>query len=224
MKQILTRTWPVLLLGIILFSSCHTKHARYKARPKALACPTFETDNFKPDGEDRMIIYNASVDLEVKNPDSAINAVKAIAKQYAGYTQEIQPAKVVIRVKSSRLSDALVSLSDVGRVKSKSISGEDVTETYMDLGIRLSNAEKARTRYLELLNKAVTVEEVIKVEKELERLNETIDLLKGKINRLDHLNEYSTISVYLDKKTKPGILGYVAIGAYKGVKWLFVRN
>ena len=47
----------------------------------------------------------------------------------------------------------------------------------MDLEIRLENAEKARNRYLELLDKAETVGEVLSVEKELERLNEKIDLI-----------------------------------------------
>jgi hypothetical protein len=62
------------------------------------------------------------------------------------------------------------------------------------------------------------------VEKELERLNETIELLKGEMNRINHLTAYSTISVYLKEKKKPGIIGYVGVGIYQAVKWLFVRN
>jgi hypothetical protein len=88
----------------------------------------------------------------------------------------------------------------------------------------LDNASNARKRYLELLAKAETVEAALKVEKELERLNGEIDSLEGKINQLKHLSEYSTITVYLEEKVKPGILGYVGIGLYESVKWIFVRN
>ena len=74
------------------------------------------------------------------------------------------------------------------------------------------------------MEEAENVEAALKVEKELERLNEKIDLLKGKINRIDHLSEYSTISINYEQHKKPGILGYIGLGLYKGVKWLFVRN
>ena len=60
--------------------------------------------------------------------------------------------------------------------------------------------------------------------RELERLNETIGLLKGRMARLDHLEAYSTINVELRERKKPGLLGYIGLGAYHAVKWLFVRN
>ena len=82
----------------------------------------------------------------------------------------------------------------------------------------------ARKIYLELLKKAENVETALKVEKELERLNETIDLIKGKMNRINNLAEYSTIVINLKEKKKPGIIGYIGIGLYHSVKWLFVRN
>jgi hypothetical protein len=55
-------------------------------------------------------------------------------------------------------------------------------------------------------------------------LNGEIELMKGKMNRIDHLVAYSTISVYFSEKKKPGLIGYVGIGLWKAVKWLFVRN
>jgi hypothetical protein len=48
--------------------------------------------------------------------------------------------------------------------------------------------------------------------------------MKGQMNRIDHLSTYSTITVYLKEKKKPGVIGYIGIGVYKAVKWLFVRN
>ena len=130
----------------------------------------------------------------------------------------------VIRVESGSLDAAVTAISALGRVDRKSVRGQDVTETYLDYQIRLDNAQQARTRYLELLDKAETVDEILKVEKELERLNETIDLLKGKMNRIDHLDTYTTITINLRERQKPGILGYIGIGVYRGVRWLFVRG
>jgi hypothetical protein len=176
------------------------------------------------DADDRMIIYNANLTVIVKVPDTANAQLVRIAKKYQGYVQAIGTRYTTIRVLAKNLNDAIADISTIGKIRDRSIYGEDVTEEFTDLGIRLENAEKSRARYLELLNKAQNVTETVQVEKELERLNSEIDLLKGKINRIGHLTEYSTISVSLHEKVKPGILGYVFVYSYKAVRWLFVRN
>jgi hypothetical protein len=173
---------------------------------------------------DQKIIYSTSINLTVNIPDSAAVLIENIAKKYNGYIQDKGTNYCRIRVEAKNLKQAENDISLLGKVESKNSSGQDVTAEYQDYSIRLENAEKARQRYLELLEKAENVEAALLVEKELERLNETIELLKGEMNRIDHLTAYSTISVYLKEKKKPGIIGYVGVGVYKAVKWLFVRN
>lgn len=173
---------------------------------------------------ERMIIYNADLDLTVKTPDSANKAIGTIAKDLGGYVQSMGTHKTVIRIKSENLNKAIEAISKLGKITHKNLSGQDVSEDYFDLQVRVENAEKARKRYLELLEKAVNVDEALKVERELERLNKEIDLLKGKANKLQHLSEFSTLNIYLQEKKKLGILGYIAVGTYKVVKWFFVRN
>jgi hypothetical protein len=174
--------------------------------------------------DDRKVIYNASLELHPANVDTANAALMRVAHRHGGYVMRTGPAMASIRVRSERLNDALSDIGRLGKVKDRKMWGDDVTEEYMDLDIRLDNMKKTRLRYLELLQKANDVEETLKVERELERLNREIDLIEGKLNRLSHLTEYSTIDVYYGSKPKPGILGYVFIGLYKGVKWLFVRG
>jgi hypothetical protein len=173
---------------------------------------------------ERKVLYSAHLTLTVKVPDSATAAIARIALHHKGYTSRSGSQTVVIRVKSTQLQEAIREISALGKVTDRSISGQDVTDEYMDHQIRLENVQKARTRYLELLAQATSVDEALKVERELERLNETIDLLKGKMARMDHLEQFSTITVYLREKVKPGPLGYIGIGLYHTVKWLFVRN
>jgi len=197
-------------------------------------CPDFgesspTTSSFTSSGQDthshkRIVLYNASLNIVVKNPDSTNVRLAEIAKKYEGYVQTLGNEKSIIRVKANKLNIVVADISELGKVKSKTISGDDVTDKYTDFQVRLENAYKARERYLELLAKAENVEAALKVEKELERLNGEIDSLEGKLKQLKHLSDYSTITIYMDEKVKPGILGYVGIGIYKSVKWLFVRN
>lgn len=173
---------------------------------------------------EKKILFSASLSLIVKNPDSANYHIQKIAEKYKGYINQTGTYRAVIRVKSEYLNEAVNDISGLGKVQAKNLTGQDVTEEYSDYKIRLENAVKSRERYLELLAKAENVEAALQVEKELERLNGTIDILKGKMNRIDHLSEYSTITVNLKEKKKPGILGYVGMGLYYSVKWLFIRN
>lgn len=173
---------------------------------------------------EKKVIYSTTIDLTVKVPDTASVQIGNIAKKYNGYVQQSGTTSCVIRVEEKFYKAAIDEISLLGRVESKNSYGEDVTAQYSDYAIRLENAEKARARYLELLAKAENVEAALHVERELERLNETIELMKGQMNRIDHLSSYSTITVYLKEKKKPGIIGYVGIGLYRAVKWLFVRN
>ena len=177
----------------------------------------------------RKVVYNAWLTMEVKNPDSANVRFQSVAKRYGGYAQELGTTRAVIRVESDRLEEAITSLAGVGELTDRRLSGKDVTDEYLDLEIRLENAQKSRDRYLELLEQAENVEAALKVERELERLNGQIDLYKGRMKRLTHLSNFATITIRIQEKVetdepKPGILGYIGIGLYRGVKWLFVRG
>jgi len=177
------------------------------------------TSAFSPD---QMIIYNAYLDMTVKNVDTASARIIAVAKKYEGYVVSAGNRSTSIRVKSEHLNSALKELEVLGKVTSKNISGDDVTQQFKNLNIRLDNARKARQRYLDLLAKAEDVKAALEVEKELERLNNEIDLLESQMNNIGMQVQYSRITVSLQERTRPGILGYVFVGIYKGVKWLFV--
>ena len=184
----------------------------------------FEIQAENKRNEGRKVIYNANITLRVKNIDSLDQKITAIAASHEGYVVKIGTDKTVFRVASYDLFMAVKEIEQLGKVEKKSIYGNDVSEEFSDLEIRLDNANRARNRYLEILERATTVEETLKVEKELERLNLQIEVLEGKINKMNTLVDLATIEVNYEKTKKPGILSYPFIGVFKAVKWLFVRG
>jgi hypothetical protein len=213
------------LFAIVLLGSCaHERSAAYAYDSGGGRLASNSDKFFEESKTDKKVIYNSTVYLTVKEPDTASVKINEIAKTYKGYVQQSGTSYCVIRVEQKLMEKAIIDISALGTVTEKQISGEDVTSQYLDYGIRLENAEKSRMRYLELLAKAENVQAALLVEKELERLNETIEMLKGQMNQIDHLSQYSTITIYLKEKKKPGIIGYIGVGLYKAVKWLFVRN
>jgi len=224
--------FPILILTILGISSCATERSSttgYSYNDAGGASSFGQNEYYKSDDDrdytyPKKVIYSSTIDLTVKIPDTANVQIGAIAKKYNGYVQQCGTSTCVIRVEEKFLKNAMDDISLLGKVERKSSYGEDVTAQYSDYAIRLENAEKSRLRYLELLEKAENVQAALLVEKELERLNETIELMKGQMNRIDHLSAYSTITIYLKEKPKPGIIGYIGIGIFKSIKWLFVRN
>ncbi len=170
----------------------------------------------------RMVIYDIYFSLESIIPDSIIKSIKKLTFSYKGYVVNSGKNRIQIRIPSNNSKGIIKDIEDLADVKDKNISGQDVTEEYADLEIKLDNIEKARKRYLELLAKAENVEAALKVEKELERLQREHDLLKGREKRLSHLAQFVTIDIFVEKSITPGPLGYIFIGLYKAVKWLFI--
>lgn len=218
----------ILFLGLLSICSCANRYAKVASYDLAevKSRPIFDKTGYTKvsDRENRKMLFYADLNLRVEHPDTANVRLAKLAETYEGYVQELGTTRTIIRVKSDQLESAIAAIGTIGKILNKEIRGTDVTATYQDANIRLENAEKTRKRYLELLDQAQTVEEILQVEKELERLNTEIDLLKGQINRLDHLDTFSTINIQLKERKKPGVLGYVGLGLYHSVKWLFVRN
>jgi hypothetical protein len=173
----------------------------------------------------RIMIYDGSVFLESKKePDSIISRIKTIALDKKGYVLNVGKSDITIRVPAESMNETLSEIYLLGTVSNKWIYGRDVTDSYYDLIIQLDNLEKIRQRYLELLQKSESVEITLKIEKELERLQLQIESLKGQFQRLSHLKDYSTIVVNIIAPSSPGPIGWIFVGLYEGIKWLFVWN
>lgn len=212
----------LVLVTFILIQGCHTN----KQVPQASNSNWHQSNQEIGNSDElkRKIITSADIKMVVENVDSTNIKISKLLNSYEGYASEMGTVQSVIRIKVKFFDAFLAELLTYGTTKEKNIQGLDVTDEYMDNEIRLENSLKSRERYLELLKKAETVEDILKVEKELERLNETIDIIKGRMNRLVHLSDFATITIQYEEKKKPGLIGYLFVGAYKSVRWLFVRN
>jgi hypothetical protein len=146
----------------------------------------------------RSVIYNATLDLTVANVYSAIDEVRQVAVELGGYLQDMSQTSIRIRVPASQFSSAIERIERIGEVVDRAIQGTDVTEELVDLDIRLHNLMKMRERLLMLLDAGGDIEDLLAIEKELQRITETIELIKGKIRRLTDSVAFSKIFVRLN--------------------------
>jgi len=171
---------------------------------------------------DRMVAYTVSINLSVKNPDETRKLILEQIKNSDGFIVRETEDFISTRIPSKEMDDFLDSIRKLGKVENESKTGTDITDQYQDNVIRLDSIKNVRDRYLKLLERANTVSEILSIEKELERINLEIERLEGRIKHAELSVSYSLITVRFGEKTKPGILGWVFYGLYRGIIWLFV--
>ncbi|MGC1122694.1 MAG: DUF4349 domain-containing protein [Candidatus Methanofastidiosia archaeon] len=162
-----------------------------------------------PGGEsvssEQKLVKTAVLFLEVDSYPAALKAVEETAARYSGYVSDSavqqyddrEVGHVTVRVPEDNFEEAVKDIESVGDLKEENLTLEDVTEQYIDLNARLDNLEHQEQRYLEILDMATTVEDVLKVETQLERIRGEIESLQGTLNYLENQIQYSVIHVQL---------------------------
>ncbi|MBN2891011.1 MAG: DUF4349 domain-containing protein [Bacteroidales bacterium] len=152
----------------------------------------------------KKIIKNADVSLEVEDYNKDMTKLRNTFKEYDCYITNENESNyenyisniIVIRVKSSQFDSLMNSiLNGNGKVTSKSIYVDDVTEQYVDVYQRLKNKKSIEQQYLELLKKAYTVNDVLNVTQYLRMIQEEIESSEGRLRYMDDQSDYSTITL-----------------------------
>jgi len=223
---------PIIsILGLILIAGCAAKESpppfMSGAIPAPAAAPESSLRLFKGDtyeaassyapaesegaGIDRRLVKTGYITLEVNDITEAMAGVTGVAKELDGYVvssnkqgdKDITYGRISIRVPSDRFDEAFEKLRKLAvKVTNESTDSQDVTEEYTDLQAQLRNLEATEAQYLELLKKAQTVEDTLKVYQQLSNVRQEIERIKGRIQYLERTSDMALIEISL-YKTRP---------------------
>lgn len=151
------------------------------------------------DGADvgRHIIYTATMQISVFNLKDAMARAEAMPSKYGGYIQNMSGSYFVMRIPSGKLRGAMDEIAGLGVVDNRTLDAQDVTEEFLDIETRIAVLEGTQKQMLELLTKARTVEEALKVRQALDQITMELEVLKGRLRRLESLTEFSTLTLTL---------------------------
>ena len=183
--------------------------------------PSVEYQSKVMDG-DRKVISTGSLSLAVESLDSAQQEVRDILAAQGGHIQHSyfnniegsQYWEFTLRIPSDSFVETMALLSDLGRIRNSNTSEQDVTEEYMDLDARLRVLHQEEERLLELLKKAVTMDDFLKVESNLSRVRVDIEQTTGRLRYLDNRINFSTLSLNLRPETgaiEPELKGFAGL-------------
>ncbi len=142
-----------------------------------------------------LLIYTARLSLGVYEATKAIDTIETLARQAGGYLVIRDDTTITVRVPAARFDEVLAKVATLGDVLTRNVAVRDVTEEYFDLETRLRNQEVVLRRLQELLLRASSVDDALKVEAELARVATEVEQLKGRLKLLRELVAYSTITV-----------------------------
>lgn len=162
--------------------------------------------------QQRIVITNASMGVEVRDVDAVAQQMINMALGMGGYVVNSsvydatyydgvenvdgRRADMTIRVPAARLEEVMEMARQVAvTVVAETIIGQDVTDEYTDLESRLRNLEATRSRIEEFLADATSVEESLRVFDELTRVTEEIEVIRGQLNYYAEAAAYSSLTL-----------------------------
>jgi len=166
------------------------------------------------------VIKTADLRVEVRRNTlrDAVGEVTAVAGRHGGFVLSTQVSGararsgiLVIRVPAERFELALAEIRGLGsRVLGETVSGQDVSQEFIDLEARLRNWRAQEVVLLRLMDRARSVTDTIRVQRELQQVQLEIETIRGRLRYLEDQTTMSTISVGLREAgavpARPGTL------------------
>jgi hypothetical protein len=151
---------------------------------------------------ERLIIRDASLDIVVRDTEEAVDEIDALAEELGGFViesnlneyQEGVRAYLRLRVPAETLDTALERIRELAmEVRSESVSGQDVTEEYVDLQSHMRHLEATEERLLTFMAEAEHTEAALEVYDRLQTIQADIEQVKGRKQYLEESAAMATI-------------------------------
>jgi hypothetical protein len=161
--------------------------------------------------QNQMVIYQADLQLRVKKFDQTVRALEEKVIKYGGYISESNVSRegseqvsgsIKIRIPQKHFQTFLHDAeSQAAEVLQRSITGQDVTEEYVDLGSSLKSKKVVEERLTTFMKSAVKTEDLLKISADLAVVQEEIETIEGKMKFLENQTSLSTINITLYEKS-----------------------
>ncbi|NLM01460.1 MAG: DUF4349 domain-containing protein [Treponema sp.] len=156
---------------------------------------------------ERKLIRNGYLSVQVDSLSDAEEKCIQWCKKHNGYISNSNSndrnVNLTLRIPAKYFDNAINDLTMIGKVVEKNINTQDVTENFFDLTTRLDTRKILHERLLGYLKNSTKVDEMIKVEKQINDVQTEIESMQGQLNRLSNQIDFCTLTVniHLPKNT-----------------------
>ncbi len=223
MKRLLSLLF-VLLMTVALLSACgaesapggmaydeNSKSEIGEALPQETVSAASGTNGSAPSQlpESSKLIRKLWLNAETDDLDALLQQVDQRITELGGYVENRQvyngsnrqnyrsrSAEITVRIPAQKMGDFAQTVSENANVTSSNETTENITLTYVATESRMKALETEQTRLLELLAKAESMEDLLKIEKRLTEVRTELERVASQLRVYDNQVNYSTI--YLD--------------------------
>lgn len=239
---------PFLLIGpALILNFCSNpsddgnRNTVLAEQSKAIATEPAMYDEADPNNIETETIYerkltkNGSIRFETSNLDKTKQLITNAVASLNGYISNDNTSEsdnrtensLIVRIPADK-ADSLITVieSNASKIDYKSIDVQDVTEQFIDLDTRVRTKKEVETRYRELLARATSVEEMLKIEEQIGNIRTEIESAEGRLRYLSNQVQYSTLNVtFYEKNSDFGFwkkMGNAFSNGWNSLLWLFV--
>jgi len=211
MKRLIIWTFSVFLL-LVIISGC-ANQANYDNK---VEIPEYESDQTAENSgskemTDRKVTKNADIDCSADDVSEKYQSILSWLKKNGGYEfsqsmtvhDEYKTINAVLKIAPEKLDDFIGFIDKNTEVINLKISSTDITEEYFDTQIRLKQKKAMLDRYYVMLEKAVSVDEMLLIQKDINALIEDIESMEGKLIFWDKQVNESTVILSVSQKDDP---------------------
>lgn len=162
-----------------------------------------------------MVIRTANLTLTSSDFNRARASLEEILKKHNGYLGQLavtssadtaRSLEAVLRVPADQLDATLAELKTLGRVESESQKGDEVSQQYVDLEARLSNARNTEQTLLEILRtRTGKLSDVLAVEQEIASVREQIESMQAEKKTLEKQVAFSTVDMKVSEDYRQSV-------------------
>lgn len=157
------------------------------------------------------IARSGSINLLVGDVEKTLRSLRTIVDTQLGdvlsledttpnQPGEAHTARVTLRVPSARFDRTLDALTALGKVQSRSVGAEELTDQIVDSTARLRNLRNEELLVLGIMNRAGKIPDVLEVESKLSDIRGQIERLDAEVRVLKGRVTYSNITVNLSSE------------------------
>jgi len=157
--------------------------------------------------QERLVIYNAELRLEIKDFKKVEKEVEQMIRNQGGYIvqeniyqseENKMEGTITARIPQDQFHSLLTNLEKLAiKVHARNVTGQDVTEEYVDLEARLKSKQAVEERLYQFIKEAKETKDLLAISNDLARVQEEIEQIKGRMNYLQTQSSFSTVTIYL---------------------------
>lgn len=172
-----------------------------------------EPDTKKPAAPRNHIIRTATLTVEVKSTQKALDTARSAAESAGGFvgsetTDRDEEGRIfsrlVLRVPTGRFAGVLADIEGTGKLIGRKVGAQDVTEQVVDVESRIKTQQASVARVREMMDKATRLSDVVMLEGELSRRQSDLESLLAQQASLKDRTSLATITLEVSEpEAKP---------------------